>query len=724
MAKKPNQSGTGSSIERDTLQHVTAAQGPLRRLRGRPILSGLVLGALAAGLALPAVGQNAGVPGKVSAGAVDAARVLAEATRGDNWLVNGRDFGSSHFSPLRDITDQNIENIGLAWSADIDSAVGMATEPIVVDGIIYVTGSLNRVFAIDATSGRQLWKYDPKIRLDQGMMGSYTARIPRGVAVWEGKVFLGTGDCRMIAIDAQSGEQLWDKAVCDPNQTGITGAPRVGGGKVYIGYFGSDTGTRGAIVALDANSGDLAWRFWNTPGNPAEGFESKAHEMAAKTWAGDEWWKGGGGAAWESIVYDESTGLLIYSTAGPSTGLGGVIETSGDRLFSSAVVALNADTGEYAWHYQPGTVLPENPPTEVFHVIVTDLMIEGAKRRVVMTMPRWGGFFVIDAKNGELISWKSLADRPAEQKGPPTSDGHMRNMVGKNWWPMSYSSLTGLVYVPVYESSSNSHQHGLAAGGIGQLIAWDPVKQAAKWSVAQRLPINGGVLSTAGNLVFQGEATGEFAAYEAGTGRKLWSIDTGSAIQGVPVTYRVKGEQYILIPVGLGSGTLLFDGASGLSTLKSRYGPSRLLAFKLGAKAPFPYPEVVVPRVPEPPVQRASAEMIKQGGEVMTKFTCWGCHGGFELDGVGAWVKNGAVPDLRYMPKYAHDLFLGIVMGGSRRQQGMPGFADGHVNWPIADQMTVGEARALHAFLIDLQWKAYREDQKRLAGEQSSTGTH
>src|SRR5581483_8574206 len=196
-------------------------------------------------------------------GSVTEARVLAEAGAGNNWLVTGGDFGSSHFSPLKQITDQNVDKLGLAWSLDIDSPMGMANEPIVVDGVIYITASLDRVLAVDAASGKVLWKYDPHVRLNV-MRNSWASRTNRGVAVWEGKVFLGTGDCRMIALDAASGRQLWDSPICvDAKVTGTTGAPRVGGGLVYIGYNGSDTGVRGSVAAFDANTGKLAWRFWN-----------------------------------------------------------------------------------------------------------------------------------------------------------------------------------------------------------------------------------------------------------------------------------------------------------------------------------------------------------------------------------------------------------------------------------------------------------------------------
>lgn len=670
--------------------------------------------AVVAALVLTAAVKPSEAPGPSSTrGNVNAARVLADVPLGENWLLNGREFGSSHYSPLRQINDGNIQRMGLAWSLDVDSPMGMATEPIVVDGTIYVPGTLNRVFAIDAVSGKTIWTFDPHIQLRNTMMGSYAARITRGVAVWEGKVFIGTGDCRVVAVDAATGRQRWGTTVCDATQTGITGAPRVGGGKVYIGYFGSDTGTRGSVIALDANSGKISWRFWNVPGNPSEGFDNKALEMAASTWSGENWWEAGGGAAWDPIVYDQSTGLLIYGTAGPSRGLDNAIKTSGDRLFSNCIVALRADTGEYVWHYQTSKHAPGHPSPENFHIIVTDMMIDGANRRVALTVPRFGGFFMLDAKTGTLISWKSMADRPEDQLSPPTESGAPRNVTNRNWWPMSFNPQTGLTYVPLYEQSADTG-HGQLADEVGRLVAWDPLRQTSRWSVYQSKAINGGVLSTGGNLVVQGEGTGELVVYAADSGRRLWSLATGSAIQGIPVTYQVNGRQYLLVPVGLGGGMRMFSRTSMMATLESKRGPSRLLAFALDATTPFPFPKVVIPPVPKPPVQTASKEVIEMGRQVLVNNECFGCHGGVTLDGSGEWSLNGAVPDLRYMPREIHDQFFAIVLGGMRREYGMPGFADGHVNWPHSHQMTLDEAKVLYAYIVDIQWKAYNTDQVRL----------
>ena len=344
-------------------------------------------------------------------GDVNEARAISEATDGDNWLLNGRTFDEQHFSPLKQITDKNARGLGLAWYLDIDSGMGIVSEPIVVDGVAYVSAPLSVVYAVDAASGKLLWKFDPKIRLNLAINGSYSARTNGGVAVWNGKVYVGTGDCRLIAIDAASGKQLWDAAVCDATQTGITGAPHVAKGKILIGYNGSDDGVRGSLVAYDAENGKETWRFWTVPGDPAKGFETKALEMAAKTWSGKDSWKIGGGDVWTAITYDPATGLVIFGTAGAGVDYGELssIKVAGDKLFAGCIIAVNAETGEYAWHFQtsaPGL------QTENNHILLADLVIDGEKRHVAMTAPKNGFFYVLDARTGKLISAKPLVNWP------------------------------------------------------------------------------------------------------------------------------------------------------------------------------------------------------------------------------------------------------------------------------------------------------------------------
>src|SRR6266404_4803278 len=600
--------------------------------------------------------------------------------------------------------------------------MGVVAEPIVVDGVIYVSAPQSRVYAVDAVSGKVIWKFDPHVRVNMAINGSYSAGVNAGVAVWEGKVFVGTGDCRLIAMDAAAGKKLWEATVCDPTQTGITGAPHIAKGKVLMGFNGSDDGVRGALVAYDAQTGKEAWRFWTVPGDPAKPFETKALEMAAKTWSGKEWWKIGGGDAWNAITYDEATGLVIFGTAGAGVDYGELenIKVSGDKLFAGCIIAVKADTGEYVWHFQTSAF---GLQTENNHILIADLVIDGEKRHVAMTAPKNGFFYVLDAKTGRLISAKPLAQlawansvdfKTGRADEIPPGAGGGKQWTVHNWWPMSYSALTGLVYVPATDRKSASNKAVESGewmhGTEGRLIAWNPVAQSARWSVQEPIATNGGVLSTAGNLVFQGQGSGEFAAYAADSGKKVWSIQTGSAIESIPVTFRIKGQQYILCPVGWGSGSRLFAPAWTMATPQSKRGPVRLLAFKLGATLPFPVPPDVVPPVPKPPQQNASAETIHKGSLLYGKFVCDGCHSP-DTDGSGAWVLNGAIPDLRYVPPDVHRDWYGIVLAGTHWDKGMPGFADPPKFAFPNLKMTVEDADAIHAYVIDQAWKAYNTEQ-------------
>jgi quinohemoprotein ethanol dehydrogenase len=683
-----------------------------------------VLGVAGACLALGiGVGCEAPAETAAKAGDVTEARVASESSAGTNWLLNGRTFDEAHFSPLQQISDKNVSGLGLAWYMDIDGAMGVVAEPIVVDGVIYVSAPQSRVYAVDAASGKLIWKYDPHVRLNMAINGSYSARTNAGVAVWEGKVYVGTGDCRLVAVDASAGKALWEATVCDPTQTGITGAPHIAKGKVLMGYNGSDDGVRGALIAYDASTGKEVWRFWTVPGDPSKPFETKALEIAAKTWSGKDSWKIGGGDAWNAITYDEATGLVIFGTAGAGVDYGELrsIKVSGDKLFSGCIIAVNADTGEYVWHFQ--TSAPRMQ-TENNHILMADLTINGEKRHVAMTAPKNGFFYVLDAKTGKLLSakplvktvWASAVDlQTGRAVEIPKSAGGGRQWTVHNWWPMSYNAQTGLVYIPTTDrrvDATAAVESGESGAGLeGRLIAWDPVSQSARWSVEEQIATNGGVLSTAGNLVFQGQGTGEFAAFAADSGKQLWSIKTGSAIESIPVTFSVKGEQYVITPVGWGSGSRLFAPARTMVTPESARGPVRLLAFKLGATAAYPVPPVVIPPVPEPPKLTASKETIHKGEVLYQTFVCDGCHSP-GTDGSRAWVLDGAIPDLRYMPADVHRDWYGIVLGGSHWDKGMPGFADPpKFAFPNA-RMTVQDADAIHAYVIAQSWKAYKGGQE------------
>lgn len=684
----------------------------IRRYAGSALLAGAIAACAVSADAPPAASQVAHV---------DDARVAAE-TSGDNWLVRGGSYDQADYSPLRQVTTANVQQLGLAWMLDFDSPVGLTAEPLVVDGVVYLSAPHSIVFAIDGASGHVKWKFDPRIDLAGSIEGSEDARTSRGVAVWEGRVYVGTGDCRLVAIDAQKGTEAWAARVCDGSLAGISGAPRVARGKVYVGYSGADSHMRGSIAAFDARDGRELWRFWTVPGDPAKGFETKTVADAAKTWSGPAWWKQGGGTVWDPITYDARTGLLLFGTSKAflRDTATGQEQLPGAKLFSGSIVAVHADTGAYAWHHQTST--PDRQ-SENFHIVIADLAIGGRTRHVAMTAARNGNYYVLDAATGELISSAPLVKQgfpkalagwgPRQMDYPGVVIGGVEDCKAgcfgvRNWWPMSYDPLTGLAYVPIMDLRRSPTPKG-ALPMVGRLLAWDPVHQAARWSVEHEVIVNSGVLSTAGGLVFQGQGSGEFAAYAADDGRRLWSFDTGSAIDSVPVTYRVGGEQYVIVPVGWGSVFRLFATANMTSNDRTRYGATRLLAFKLGGRLALPQAPGGGPPVPQPPQQKADAQAVKRGEELFGAFGCTGCHSP-RAEGSGRWVLGGGVPDLRYAPADVHRDWYAILLGGTHRQQGMPSFA-APTTVPPTPAMTAAQADDIHAYVIDRAWAAYRAQQ-------------
>ena len=646
------------------------------------------------------------------AGDVTQERVLSDQS-GASWLVKGGGFNQQQFSPLKKINDGNVARLGLAWIAEMDDPMGLASEPIVVDGTIYISAPRSIVRAVDGATGRVLWTFDPQVRLDYSMGNSSVARVNRGVAVWKGKVYVGTGDGRLIAIDAATGRQLWSSEVIDPRLNGISGAPRVAGGRVFIGHSGSDEQVRGSIAAFDAESGKLLWRFWTVPRDPALGFESPAMAAAAKTWSGSDWWKQGGGAVWDPITYDQKTGLLLFGTSKAFRGGGadGQVMSGGTKLYSGSIVAVHADSGEYAWHFQTST--PQRQ-TENFHIVLADIELGGRPRHVAMSSARNGTFYVLDAATGALISQHPLVQQGwagTRMAYPGIVVNGVEDCSGncfgvRNWWPMSFNAVTRLMYIPVMDRRSHPAKQADALPMVGRLLAWDPEAQQARWQVEYPVMVNGGVLSTAGNLVFQGQGGGEFAAFAADSGRKLWSVQTGSAINAVPVTYQLAEQQFVIIPVGWGGAFRLWSPSTMNVTPQSKYGPSRLVAFRLDGKS-FPVPQIKPPPVPRPPETAYTSEQVRRGAALADAHNCTDCHSpGF--DGAGRWVLDGGIPDLRYMPTQAHAEWNAIVLGGSHRQQGMMPFGVPS-QVPAMEALSVAEADDIHAYVLDCAWRAYRQ---------------
>lgn len=648
-------------------------------------------------------------------------RVLSEAGKGENWFLKGGDFRGTHHSPLSQVNEENVDQLGLAWAADLPIPDGISTTPIIVDGIIYLSGAYSVVLAIDASNGRILWSYDPQVRnafADRPQL-SWISRVNRGVAVWNGDVFATTADCRLISIDAATGKMNWTRQTCE-NAEGysISDSPYVGGGKVFVGNAGSESElkNRGYISAYDADDGDLAWRFFIVPSDNPDENDTPALKMAARTWSGDVLEKfGGGGNSWNEMTYDPVSNQLFFGTSGSH--LYSYTERSpggGDNLFLSSIVAVNADTGEYNWHYQ--TVDKDSwDYNATMNIVLADLNIDGNDRETVLIAPKNGFHYALDRHTGELLTAGKYAkvnwathinmetgrpnyDPDAEYwtAGDDESVLFWPNYWGAHSWnPMAFSPITKLSYIPVVDLPSVVNNEGSGEDVVlfteldgaphkpAKLVAFDPVTQSIRWSVDRDLPYNGGLMTTAGNLVFQGTAEGYFESFAADDGERLWSVQTGSAINAAPASYSLGGTQYILIPIGAGGG-LQFLYPEMHSSEESK-GPTRLLAFSLEGEASMPSPGAGYPPLPDQPKLEASAETIARGKQLYGQ-ACKFCHGFEAVTRFG-----GSVPDLRYANAETHATWHGIVVGGAKSANGMP-----------AMELDIEQSEAIRSYVLSL----------------------
>ena len=647
---------------------------------------------------------------------VDAKRIASADTDPANWVTYGRTYSEQRFSPLTRITASNAKQLGLAWYADLDSVRGQEATPLVIDGVLYVSVAWSIVKAFNAQTGQLLWTYDPSVPRALGVRGCCDV-VNRGVAAWQGKIFVGTFDGHLVALDARTGKPVWSVMTVDPAKPyTITMAPRVIKGRVVIGNSGNEYGVRGYISAYDAESGKLAWRFYTVPGDPSKPFESEAMAMAAKTWSG-EWWKlGGGGAAWESISYDPTLNLIYLGTGnGTEWNQGYRSASQGDNLFLSSIVAINADTGNYVWHFQvtPGD---EWDFDAVQQLILADLTIDGTARQVLMQANKNGFFYVLDRKTGQFISanhftpvtWTSGIDqktgRPVEVPGVRYDRTGKRTDIlpgalgAHSWQSMAFNPQTGLVYIPAQEipmsyESVKGYQPtpigwnvGTATTNLpnvkGYLIAWDPVRQKEAWRANYLGPWNGGILTSAGNLVVQGNAAGDISVYRADSGEKLWSTFAQSPVIAAPISYEVRGEQYIAVLSGWGGAYPLLQGKASDKSGNER-NVSRLLVFKLGAKADLPAlppePKLAI----DPPPDTASPATVATGEGLYAQF-CSVCHG-------EAVIAGGITPDLRGSPFIAVDAWYSVVLEGALKEGGMAPFA------PTLDHT---KATAIRAYVI------------------------
>jgi quinohemoprotein ethanol dehydrogenase len=675
----------------------------------------------------------------VSSG-VDGARIIKADPA--EWLSNGRTYSEQRFSPLKKIDTSNVGQLGVAWEYRTYSVRGLEATPIVADGVMYITESWSKVAALDAKTGKELWAFDPKV---PGGTGRYACCdvVNRGVALWKGAVFVGTLDGRLIKLDAKTGNVLWSKDTVEnhAHTYTITGAPRAFDGLIVIGNGGAEYDSRGYVTAYDAATGKQIWRFHVVPGDPSKPQENAALTKALKTWDTTgkyKFWKiGGGGAPWNSFAYDPKLDLVYFGTGNGNPWNRELRSPKGgDNLFLSSVVALHAKTGKYAWHYQttPGDTWDFDSTADV---VLADLKIDGKMRPVLMHAPKNGFFYVIDRTNGKLISAQKFstvtwADHIDLKTGRPVENPEARytkkmavvfpaETGAHNWQPMSFNPETGLVYIPAMDGAgifigqktldyhSGSWNLGVDFAAVSQVVldliksghapaastgyikAWDPVAQKEAWQVAMGGAWNSGLMTTAGGLVFGGDAYGMFSAYDAKGGQKLWSIDLKTGILAPAMTYEIDGEQYIALLAGWG-------GAGGLSAFKdpntalSKYqtDQGRLFVFKLGGKQEVAAlsPEGTPPA--EPPKQTADADTIAKGFTLYHR-NCLVCHGFFAQS-------EGEVPDLRLVDPAVWGQFDDIVRGGILADNGMASFKD---------VLSKEDVNAIKAYILDQSHAAW-----------------
>lgn len=678
----------------------------------RALFTASSFGVLLALGCLPVARASARLGGAAS---VDGARIIHAGRHPGEWLTYGRSYSEQRFSPLAQINARDVARLGLAWYEDLggDRRVQEST-PLVVGGVMYLTTAWSTVIALDAATGKRLWVFDPRVPRSADAHGCCGV-ANRGVAIWRGRVYVGTYDGRLIALSARTGKPLWSVRTADyARGYTITGAPLVVKGRVIIGNGGGEFGTRGYLTAYDARTGREDWRFYTVPGKPGvrdhAASDRVLDRIARASWHGRYWRFGGGGNVWDSMAYDPKLDLLYIGT-GNGAPWNAAVRRPGDNLFISSIVALRPETGEYVWHFQevPGDVWDYDADQQM---ILADLKLHGRVRRVLLQAPKDGIFYVLDRATGRFLSGRpytpinwarglTARGRPIENRkafydvtGKPTlaipgaAGGH-------NWQPMSYDPRTGLVYFAVsgmaftYARAKRFTMRKLgwntgdefiplprnpkALAQIrkhlsGFLIAWNPVTQRAAWRVPLGAPWNGGVVSTAGDLVFEGDAMGRFSAYRATDGKRLWSVQTHTGIVAPPITYAVNGQQYVAVEIGWGGAFALAAGQLALDSQVNEGNVPRMLVFRLGGTEAMPPP----PPRPHPrlevPASTAGAATIALGERKYQSF-CSVCHG-------DSAVSGGVLPDLRYAAALARPpLWRRIVQGGLLESGGMVSFA-------------------------------------------------
>jgi quinohemoprotein ethanol dehydrogenase len=669
---------------------------------------------------------------------VDQRRLEAADKEPGQWMSVGRTWSEQRFSPLKQINDKTVGRLGLAWYADLNTYRGVLATPLVIDGVLYNVSAWDIVTAYDATNGKPLWTYDPKVPVSWARL-TCCGPVSRGLAAWHGKIYLAALDGRLIALDARSGEPVWTARTLDGDQPlSVTGAPRIADGQVVIGNSGGDLGARGYISAFDAETGKQTWKFYIVPGDPSKrdgAASDPVMPMAAKTWRG-EWWKqGGGGNDWDAIAYDPKLHLVYFGTGNGSPHLQKFRSPGGgDNLFLCSVVAVDARTGHYRWHYQeiPGEEWDYDCTAPM---ILADLKIAGRVRPVLMHAPKDGFFYVIDRATGKLISAKAYVDnntwasridlktgRPVlSADARPTETPHLLSPGaggGHNWNPMSFSPLTGLVYIPAQETYSvesalpdgqfkfvkgqstlgygfrndpelrKSLNAQAASREKGYLVAWDPVHQKQAFRIPYPHAGSGGTMVTAGNLLIQSTIRKTLAIYRADTGQKLWEMPIESVQVGGAATYMVGGRQYLAVNAGWNSAVVQGLDEGGVPFT---FAPARLLVFALDAKGVTLPPAPPSTSIPQPPTEAQPEEKVAKGAGLYAA-NCAICHG---------QNAAGGVKDLRHMTDETHAAFADIVLGGKLKANGME---------PFADKLSAEDAGAIHAYLISRAQEDWQPD--------------
>jgi quinohemoprotein ethanol dehydrogenase len=566
---------------------------------------------------------------------------------GEDWLTYGLTPGETRYSPLKDINTSNVGRLGLAWSYDLGAGGGgQEATPLVWNNTLYGITNWSVVFALDARTGKERWRWNPEVNQTAVRPKICCGVVNRGLAIYQGVIIAPVIDGRLQGLDAETGKVLWEARVAYPQDFHtITMAPRIAKGKAIIGVSGGDSPTRGFFAAYDALTGKEAWKFYTVPGDPSKPFENSAMRKAAETWEG-EWWKFGGGAAvWDGMAFDPESGLLYVGTGNAEPWPEGLRKTNGkDNLYVCSVLAVHVDTGELKWYYQmvPGDSWDYD---SVQQLMLADLNINGKTRKVVMQANKNGFYYVIDRVSGQFISAQPFAQvtwaKGIDQKtGRPVVNPEAKYGTdavtiapsaggAHNWSPMSFNPATGLVYIPTSTGSNftfamdpnfsladvkpyggnTGTKRGLTASkpappaigpepvegsGRGALVAWDPVKQEMRWRMPGGGGIGGGTVTTAGNLVFQVINDGRLVAYSAGKGEKLVEIQTGlRGGMGPPITYQVGGKQYVTVMGGTGQVIARDAGFNtGATPAPAPAGPPpaapKLLTFVLDGKASLP----------------------------------------------------------------------------------------------------------------------------------------